>query len=126
VRTPKWTWLTGLPYVSRYLPRPPYDTTWKAERLAQSGRATVIFTGDHYERPSERTRATTAPPGFAVVRNGAVSVFVPGNTAATVEVQGADAKIASLPATPNPQFRVVARCREECTLRVRLDGRDVE
>jgi hypothetical protein len=145
VREPKWKWLTGLPMVSRFLPRPPYETTWKAERLADAGHATAILSGDHFERVSERTRATAAPPGFATFRNAMVSVFVPANTAATVEVEGrpaaavehgADAKIAlagdalkaeyALAAAPGPHFHVVARCREECRMRVRLDGRDVE
>lgn len=145
VREPKWKTLTALPYVSRFLPRPPYETTWKAERLADAGHATAILSGDHYERVSERTRATAAPPGFATFRNGAVSVFVPANTAATVEIEarpaaavehGADAKISlagdalkaeyALAAAPGPHFHVVARCREECRMRVRLDGRDIE
>jgi hypothetical protein len=145
VREPKWGVLTSLPFVARFLPRPPYTTTWKGERLASLKQATVLFTADHYERISERTRATAAPPGFTTVRNGSVSVFVPAGTAATVEVEGspgaavevdADAKIAdagvaekaryAFVAAPGPRFHVVARCRDECRVRVRLDGRDVE
>lgn len=145
VREPKWKCLMSLPYVSGYLPRPSHETTWKAERLADARHATVILSGDHYERVSERTRGTAAPPGYTTLRNAAVSVFVPANTAATVEIDarpgravepGADAKIAdagdalkaeyAFAAAPGPHFHVVARCREECRMRVRLDGRDLE
>jgi len=145
IREPKWQWLGSIPYVAKYLPRPSYRTTWHAERLADSRRPVVIFSGDLYERTYERTTGTAAPPGFATIRNGSVSVFVPPNApgelslevrpAAAVE-PGADAKITpsgdaskleyALPAAPTAAFRVVARCKAECQVRVRLDGKDTD
>jgi hypothetical protein len=144
-RVPRWAWLGELPYVASYLPRPPYRTTWRAERLAEGKRPVIVLSGDLYERASERTKGTLAPPGFATLRNGAVSVFVPANRAAvaTLEVRpaaaveyGADAKITAagdalkleyaLPAASNAVFRVVARCKDPCFVRAQLDGRDLD
>jgi hypothetical protein len=150
-REPKWRWLEALPYVSGYLTRPSYRTTWHAERLADAGRPTVILTGDLYERASERTARSAmaigpnAPAGFAGIRNGFVTIFVPAQIAAVVTLEarpaagvepGADAKITStgdalkmeyaLPAASHAAFRVVARCRAECLVRVQVDGKDVD
>lgn len=88
-RVPKWGWLGKLPYVSTYLPRPSYRTTWRAERLVERKQPALILSGDLYERTSERTTGTTAPVGFAPLRNAHVSLLVPANTpgALTVELR---------------------------------------
>jgi hypothetical protein len=144
-REPRWEWLGKLPYVASYLPRPSYRTTWRAQRLASRTQPALLLSGDLYERVSERTTGTGAPPGFATLRNGAVSIFVPANVtaratltvrpAAAVEY-GADAKITAtgdalrleyaLAPAPNAAYRVIARCKDQCFVRAQLDGRDVD
>ena len=97
-REAKWQWLGRLPYVSGYLPRPAYRTTWRAERLAGRRQALAILSGDLYERPSERSAATTAPPGFATLRNATASIFLPAGVAATLAVELRPGSAAGYPA----------------------------
>jgi hypothetical protein len=150
-REPKWEWLQSLPLVAAHLARPPYRTTWHAERLASARQPTVILSGELYERAAERTARSAvpisagAPAGFAALRKGSVSVFIPANTAARITLElrpateveyGADAKITdtgdalkleyAMPAASHAAFRVVARCMTLCLLRVHADGKDVD
>ena len=160
-REPRWTWLGKLPYVSGSLPRPSYRTTWHGERLADAKRPVLVLSAGVYERTSERTAATASPVGFAPLRNGVVSIFVPASPAGSLTVElraasaaqypaleaeirhrlragefGADAAMTAsggaiilgyaLPAAPGPAFRVVARCQDRCSARVRFEGNDLE
>lgn len=86
-RERRWEWLGKLPYVSGFLPRPSFRTTWRAERLVERKSPLLVFSGDLYERIAERTTGTKAPPGFAPLRNAHVSIFMPANTAGAVAVE---------------------------------------